>query len=79
MFIQKGDSGGLGVNGIGLMGLAVFALGFTMFTLGIHRNDLILILASLPFSAVGVVALFDDLLYNEKITKRLLGLEEKKK
>jgi len=64
------------VNGIGLMGLALLTVGITLLASSITKSDSILVFLSLPFSAIGVLGLVDDLALQERITKKLLGIKK---
>lgn len=63
------------MNGVGLMSLALLSVGTLLLPLGIARADPVLSVVAMPFAVVGGLGLADDLLFNERITKKLLGLD----
>jgi hypothetical protein len=62
------------MNGIGLIGLVLLTAGITLLTSAITELNPILVFVSLPFSTVGVLGLVDDLVLQERITKKILGI-----
>lgn len=63
------------MNGIGMIGAALLSVAVSVLPLAVSRTDWILIAIALPFAIVGVLALADDLLLGERITKWLLGIK----
>jgi hypothetical protein len=57
------------------MSLALLSVGTLLLPLGIARADPVLSVVAMPFAVVGGLGLADDLLFNERITKKLLGLD----
>lgn len=62
------------MNGIGLMSLALLSVG-SLLPIGFWTNNLVLVGLALPFAVAGTLGLLDDLVFKERLTKRLLGLK----
>jgi hypothetical protein len=63
------------MNGIGLMSLALIGVGVQTLLVAITGASIALGGFAMPFLVVGVLGLADDLLFEERITKKLLGLK----
>jgi hypothetical protein len=57
------------------MSLALLGVGVQMLLLAIVGAGMVLGGVGMPFVVVGVLGLADDLLFKERITKKLLGLK----
>jgi hypothetical protein len=62
------------VNGIGLMSIALLSVG-SLLLMGFATGNLLLVGLALPFFVAGTVGLLDDLVLEERLTKKLLGLK----
>jgi hypothetical protein len=62
------------VNGIGLMSIALLSVG-SLLLMGFATGNLLLVALALPFFVAGTVGLLDDLVLEERLTKKLLGLK----
>jgi hypothetical protein len=63
------------LNGIGLMSIAVLAVGSCLLPLGVLTDNAMLTLLAVPFTVAGVLGLSDDLVLHNRISKKVLGLE----
>jgi hypothetical protein len=63
------------VNGIGLISLSALIVAIQLLAVGIATGNILSIAIGVPFAVVGLLGLTDDIVLNERITKKLLGLE----
>jgi hypothetical protein len=61
------------VNGIGLMSLALLSVG-SLLPVGIMTGNSMLTALATLFIVAGTLGLLDDLVFNERLTKKLLRL-----
>lgn len=63
------------MNGIGLMAGATLAVGVQLVMVGAATANTLSLWLGMPFAIAGFLGLADDLVFDERITKKLLGLK----
>jgi hypothetical protein len=63
------------LNGIGLMSIVLLAVGSCLLPLGVLTDNTMLSVLAVPFAVAGGLGLSDDLVMQNRISKKVLGLE----
>ena len=62
------------MNGIGLMAGTALAVGIQLVVVGASAGSMLSVSVGVPLALVGLVGLLDDLVFHERITKKVLGI-----